>query len=63
MAARYRAVLARVWDTRPVSLKLAFGIRSLDDPASPQEALREAEAEARAADAMDAAGEPAVAAP
>ena len=30
-----------------MSLKLAFGIRTLDDPASPEEALAAAEAEAR----------------
>lgn len=59
VADRFRSVLARVSDTRPVSLKLAFGIRSLDDPAAPEDVLRAAEIEARDADAVELVGEPA----
>jgi len=56
--ARFQGVLARVADSRPVSFKLAFGIRTLDDPASPEEALVAAEMDARGAEAVALLPEP-----
>ena len=44
-------------EARPVSLKLAFGIWALDDPASAEDALATAESEARAAEAASLAPE------
>lgn len=55
---RYRSVLARVSDVRPVSLKLAFAVRSLDDPATPAEILTATESDARQAEADSLVPEP-----
>lgn len=46
--ARLKGVLTRVLEGRPAPLGLAFAIRQLEDAASPEEALADAEAGARA---------------